>query len=297
MRVVAFVLTTFLILIPWHLPAAQAQGNKSFLWKTESRSATVYLLGSVHVGREDMYPLADVIEDAFDESSHLVVEADIEKLDPIAMLQEVMALGIYKGEKQLLDHISNDTLIKLTKYLKKYNLPLAQVSNFKPWFLMMTLSALQIRELGYDETLGVDYYFIKKARDNKEILELEGVTQQLKIFDDMPDQDLFLNASLDSFHELEEQMEPMIEAWKKGDTKIINNIMIEDMLEDNPQQALFYEKVFFERNRDMTDKILKYLKTNNVYFVVVGAGHLVGDRSIVGLLRKQGFRVTQQGGR
>jgi uncharacterized protein YbaP (TraB family) len=43
----------------------------------------------------------------------------------------------------------------------------------------------------------------------------------------------------------------------------------------------------------MADKIDRYLTQNSVYFVVVGAGHLIGDQGIVKLLEKRGYKVTQ----
>jgi uncharacterized protein YbaP (TraB family) len=42
----------------------------------------------------------------------------------------------------------------------------------------------------------------------------------------------------------------------------------------------------------MTDKIKSYLEKEGDFFVVVGAGHLVGERSIVDLLRAEGYTVT-----
>ena len=38
---------------------------KSFLWKVESKSTNVYLLGSVHMGVPSMYPMSRAIQDAY----------------------------------------------------------------------------------------------------------------------------------------------------------------------------------------------------------------------------------------
>ncbi len=46
----------------------------SFLWKVSSDVNTVYILGSVHIARAGLYPLDEVIEDAYDRSENLVVE-------------------------------------------------------------------------------------------------------------------------------------------------------------------------------------------------------------------------------
>jgi len=49
---------------------------RCFMWKISSPTTTVYLLGSVHMARQKLYPLDRAIEDAFAQSEHLVVELD-----------------------------------------------------------------------------------------------------------------------------------------------------------------------------------------------------------------------------
>ena len=70
-----------------------------------SPHTTVYLLGSIHFARRDIYPLASVIENAFDKSTVLVIEADIHNLD----VNEVKGLAKMKftyGSQTLKDNIS-----------------------------------------------------------------------------------------------------------------------------------------------------------------------------------------------
>ena len=51
--------------------------------------------------------------------------------------------------------------------------------------------------------------------------------------------------------------------------------------------------MYFNRNRKMKEKIKNYLKGDKDYFVVVGAGHLIGDKGIVALLQGEGYTVTR----
>ena len=43
----------------------------------------------------------------------------------------------------------------------------------------------------------------------------------------------------------------------------------------------------------MAEKMISYLKTNKKYFIIVGAGHLVGKEGIIQLLRNKGFTLNQ----
>jgi uncharacterized protein YbaP (TraB family) len=54
-----------------------------------------------------------------------------------------------------------------------------------------------------------------------------------------------------------------------------------------------YEKLVYERNRNMAGKIEAYLKTKGTYFVITGAAHLVGEKGIIEILRGKGYRVVQ----
>jgi uncharacterized protein YbaP (TraB family) len=54
------------------------------------------------------------------------------------------------------------------------------------------------------------------------------------------------------------------------------------------------EKIFYERNDAMTQKIEEFLQTDKTYFVAVGAGHLVGERGIVQQLRDKNYTVDQR---
>jgi uncharacterized protein YbaP (TraB family) len=44
----------------------------------------------------------------------------------------------------------------------------------------------------------------------------------------------------------------------------------------------------------MVLKVEDFLKTNDTCFVVVGAGHLVGERGIVEMLKAGGYSVEQR---
>jgi two-component system sporulation sensor kinase B len=56
------------------------------------------------------------------------------------------------------------------------------------------------------------------------------------------------------------------------------------------------EDTWDDRNGPMADKIEIYLNdtTPSIYFVVVGAGHMVGDTGIIKQLQEKGFTITRQ---
>ena len=88
-------------------------------------------------------------------------------------------------------------------------------------------------------------------------------------------------------------MDRLVGSWKRGDAAALNKLVIEDELAKNPEYGELFERMFDDRNHDMTEKILALQREGGTYFVVVGAGHLVGKEGIIALLARQGQQPRQ----
>ena len=277
------------------LTAVHAENDKAFVWEVSSESNTVYLMGSIHVADNSFYPLRKEIEDAFNRSSHLVVELDVNKIDHDAYNQILLEKGSYKNGKTIEDVLSEETWLQLRQSLKKLNINYDAVKNYKPGILVLTLSAIQVIQMGFDPALGIDVYFLQKAtqQSEKKVVELETLQQQLDLFIDMPDGDLLLKESLYSLDESESLMADMVRYWKRGDEVKMNKLLFEDALDEYPAFGEIYDELFYERNRQMTIKIDEMLEQQEDYFVVVGTGHLIGEKGIVNALKEKGYKVKR----
>ncbi|MGZ3534062.1 MAG: TraB/GumN family protein, partial [Thermodesulfobacteriota bacterium] len=106
------------------------------------------------------------------------------------------------------------------------------------------------------------------------------------------DQELFLVYTLKDLNILEQELDKMIRAWTSGDTKAMEAFMTRSVSEDKRLSSI-YEKLVYERNKEMAMKIKNFLKAKETYFIIVGAGHLVGNEGIIELLKRDGYRVEQ----
>ena len=69
---------------------------KSLLYKVSSPSSTVYILGSIHLAKPELYPLERAIEEAYNKCDVLVVELDAESRESMTVMQNaMMTLGTY----------------------------------------------------------------------------------------------------------------------------------------------------------------------------------------------------------
>src|SRR5215831_2520248 len=119
--------------------------TRSFLWKASKGQGVVYLVGSVHMLTADFYPLAPALETAFKSSDLLVEEADLaEMLAPTAQFSLLWRGMLPAG--QTLDKVVSPATLALVKSHSSVLGPLGTldaVKQFKPWFLAMTLEALE----------------------------------------------------------------------------------------------------------------------------------------------------------
>ena len=272
---------------------ALPQSQKNFLWRIQSKTNTVYVLGSLHLSKKEIYPLNQKIESAFDQSNVLAVEAninDIKKID----IQKLMESAFYPGNDTLEKHVSPETYEWVRKEASGLGISIELINKQKPWFLSMTLVALETLKLGLDPNLGIDKYFLSKAEGKKKILELESLDYQINLLSNLSDKDqeLFLVYTLRDLKIMEQEVNKLIQAWSSGDTKGMESILTRSVSEDKRLSSIF-EKLIYERNRKMVLKIEDFLRAKETYFVIVGAGHLVGDQGIIEILREKGYIVEQ----
>jgi uncharacterized protein len=298
MRMNARKLLPLLFLLCWvaaPLPkeAAFSQEGKSFLWKVQSEGSTVYLFGSIHLLKKENYPLSQTIENAFEKSDILVVEANIQ--DPAKInLQAIMEKGLYPPNDSIAEHLSPETYEILKNETAKLSLPPEFFRMQRPWLLSMTLEAMELLKLGYDPRYGADVYFLSKAAGQKKILELESVDEQINLLAGLSDreQELLLLLTLKELQTAAREVDQAVRAWKSGDAKGMEVVMTKSLKED-PKLAPIQEKLIVERNRKMVSTLEEYLRGKGTYFVVVGAGHLTGEKGIIEALRKKGYPVEQ----
>jgi uncharacterized protein YbaP (TraB family) len=269
------------------------QSQKSFLWRVQSATSTVYVLGSLHLAKKEIYPLNQKIENAFGQSKILVVEANVNDMGKMDV-QKLMERAFYPPHDTLEKHVSIETYEWVRKEINGLGISIDLIHKQKPWFLSMTLVALRSLKLGLDPNLGIDKYFLKKAEREKKILELESLDYQIDLLSNFSDKDqeLFLLYTLKDLNIMEQEVNQLTQAWISGDTKGMESILTRSVSEDKRLSPIF-EKLVYERNKKMVSKIEDFLKTKETYFVIVGAGHLVGNQGMIEILKGKGYLVEQ----
>jgi len=273
------------------LTLSYAETSKHLLWQVKDADSEIYLLGSIHLADSTFYPLPSVIENKFTECSTLAVEADVANTDVAAIQKLAKEKGMFTGDESLKALLSADEYQLLKTEMDSLKIPIEKVDKMKPWLLVLTMAGLQAQKSGLTGELGIDIHFLKAAKDKKEIVELEGANFQIDMMSGFgkEEQKQFLIYSLKSDKEEKNSMGKIAEAWKKGDVAALKDLTLNSF-----KELPGIEKAFlFDRNVGMSDKSEKFLKDNKKSFVIVGAAHLLGDKGVLELLKKKGYKVEQ----
>ncbi|HZR45480.1 MAG TPA: TraB/GumN family protein [Candidatus Manganitrophaceae bacterium] len=286
-----FLLISSCAAAPKQAPAEQ----KHFLWSVRSEKGVVYLLGSIHVAKPELYPLPKPVEAAFDDSDTLVLEINPSEFDAARLQSLFFQYGLYPSGETLDRKISKETYALAEKKFQESGLPMGSLNQFKPWVVAVMLEAVELQRLGFDKQYGIDEHFLVEAQGKKQITAFETVEYQIGLFDGFSDrlQELFLRYTLSDLNLLSRQMDAVVKGWQAGESGVVEELIFQSVNEE-PELKPVYEKLIGERNTQMVSGIEAFLKTKNRYFVVVGAGHLVGRGGIVDLLRKKGYDVEQR---
>jgi len=257
-------------------------------WEIKSKNninhkATVYLLGSIHMATDELYPMPKEIDVAFSNSDYLVLELDISKINPIEMQKKM----ILDGGKTIDNLLSENLINKLENEFSNFGMKKSEWMRLRPWAAVLILTQKILMRDGLNPDLGIDFHYLMESiKDGQEILELESFELQMETFarlDSFPDS--YIDYSLESLHEGKKMIDNMIKAWKKGDTLAISKILWDEESQKIEGYAELLKIMLDERNVGMTKKIEEYINSDKTYFVIVGAGHLLGEKGILQLLQ------------
>lgn len=300
-------------------------GAQGIMWKVQNEDITLYLLGTIHTGNNLIFPMSSRVMNAFNESDALILEA-IMSQEEIAKFQAQL---YYPEGKTIRDDLSEETIAKLEKVLKMDGLTFADVEKVRAWHItnqytqaMLTVlssnteitnaestNALSAIDHGQSRVeLGIDNYFISLASlYGKPMYQLESLEQQAILFNGLSKEtvdkelssvlDFFLMSPEERAKEIEksvqnqEVVDPVKEwlaLWRTGDVDGFTKSFA-PQITDNEKNRMLFGK----RDVHMAESLKELLESGKkgTFFVAVGSGHYVGEKSIIFNLKNMGFKV------
>ena len=267
------------------------------MWVVKDADSTIYLLGTIHVLKPDTKWQTDKLDAAIAQSDTLWQE--LPTSDPMAIGMELLPLIMQHGYSQdtkLTDLLTPAEMQSLDEAAKLTGVPGMSgvaLNRMRPWNAALNISNSAVMRAGYDPLSSVDGQIEKKfgARGIKPN-GFETARQQITIFADMtPEEELsFLRGTLQEYQNAPTEVEKLVTYWANGDIAKLNALFLSEAKDEG---GSFYDQLFTNRNRNWTAKIEEMLAGKGVTFIAVGAGHLVGEDSVIAMLAAKGIKADR----
>jgi uncharacterized protein YbaP (TraB family) len=261
------------------------------LWEIAGASNRVSILGSIHYLRPGS-TLAPAILGAYEDADVIFMEIDLDDLDPLAAQAAMQGLGVDPQGRTLDVLLGAAAFREATEKSRALGFDLALMRGLEPWLAALTITQLQLAQLGFDSQAGVEQQLLRRARrDGKPVEGLETLQEQLAALDSLPAQAqrAFLLQTLDEAADVGARIDEIVTAWETGDT----DAMETELLDGLREQPELYRRIVVDRNRRWAAKLGPLTRQRRDYLVVVGTLHLVGPDSLIEQLAAAGHRPRQ----
>lgn len=270
--------------------------RQGVLFKVVRDGKVSYLFGTIHVGVKSFYPLAPQVSQALAAASQLVVELDTRADD--AYQQAVRTYGSYRPGEHVRDHLSADTMARLTDALHAVGITVSSVSRLKPWLLANILMGLELQRSGFERSDGNEFFLLANAKARgTAVAELESADYQLSLFDTLSDADAerYLRESLSELSDGSSlrKARATIDAWNSGDPAALDALIPQAINGDTVVSNFTRRTLLGRRNPEMASRIESIMQDGKTTFVGVGLLHLLGADGLPRLLAQRGFHVER----
>lgn len=303
----------------------QAERKPGFFWKIESNeSKPSYLLGTLHYHDKRLLNIPESVLKHFEHSGTFVKES---KWDAEAEYRWIT--GKHFSDGNSLNKVLDESLYREVVRIayQYYDIPESLINQIKPWavtaFFEIEKPKQELKKAGSasraqnnestnikppepetdDKNQSMDFMLYQMAvKQGKAVDGLETVEDQLAAFDSIPIQDqiVLLRAMIKDF--LAENNDN--ETGQYSENKLVDIYLSDDLNSFNKDTDEIKSRADIkdsvgkmlhilndERNIRLKKNMKPHLIIGNTFFAV-GALHLSGEKGIINLLRKEGFKVT-----
>jgi hypothetical protein len=260
------------------------------LWEVRDKDSAIWLFGSFHVLPESIEWRTELFDQTLSQADKVVFEADVRPAAISAIGAEAFTRGIYTDGSLLTDLLDDETEDRLREIAASLNLPVGSLLAMKPWFAALTISTGATAAVGYTAE-GVEYILQPELAAERQ-LYLESGAEQLDVLAAAPDSEqlALFEATLSEIDSMAKVLDKMTSNWVEGTPEKLADLFI---TETGAYSEAFLERLIYARNRNWMPTLENLLAENSQSLVVVGAGHLIGDGSVIDLLEENGYEIKR----
>ena len=275
--------------------------NAQLLWKVSGNGLNKpsYLFGTCHVATVKMTDSIPGFNDALTNCD--AVYGEIEKGDIAGAQQTMMAAIMAPADSTLSKVIDQASLAKADSVFRATTqgmVSISQLETLKPAYVSTQLALIMIMQSfpGFNPMEQIDFAIQGKASQlGKELGGFETTEYQLNILYGKPisEQAESLVRTLAKLESAKASGIALAEAYKRQDLNGVFNCIIKEQNDsDEPEwkKQRSIDELIYNRNAAWAKKLQELMPEKSL-LVVVGAGHLPGERGLIDLLQKAGYTV------
>lgn len=270
--------------------AAQKSNHKkypSLFWEITGNGLKKpsYLFGTMHVSSKMVFHLSDSFYHAIRSADAVALELNPETWqDQMFRLQNAQ-VNLSKFSLSKMDDLINEESFRLQSYDDNLKRALSE----EPTVVNSLLYRSYQPQADFEENTYLDLYIYQTGRKMGKIaagVENYRETEKLMMeaYQDMAKEKNKKQIDTDgeSMFEIQKKMQ---EAYRKGDLDLMDSL---DKI--TSVSVAFNEKFLYQRNVIQANSMDTILKKRSL-FVGVGAAHLPGERGVIELLRRKGYKL------
>ena len=287
-------LTKYDDLMFWEINGADSNGKLS----------TIYVLGTIHVGDERLYPISQDIANAYGKADKIYGEISTEDWKMVVnktakrmeeSMAEAKAIENERGFSWF-ETLSPEQQKYLEENINKAVLD-SQKSNM-PWVINSVVSETATVGAGLNANYAYDTHFIAISNNlGIEMIGLDEIDVQIDImsYGDIDFQTKLLTDTLDELiqdkNAVINETITLYETYLTGDAEKLASCLFDEMKEEikeNPGMEGYYNALFVDRNTNWAETFSQLLYEGGVTFVFAGSGHFVGKDSVFEIMKEKG---------
>jgi uncharacterized protein YbaP (TraB family) len=251
-----------------------------------TRGEEAWLFGTIHAAPAPIAWKTPKVAEALGRSAAIMVEV-ANLADEAAVARAFTALSRTKGLPPVEQRVAPEQREALDKLLAERKVEPGDLQDFETWAVALTLARSGDNK---DARNGIDRAVLAAAA-GKPVIELEGASRQLAIFDALPEADQrdLLRAVVTDADALGGKDDDLAATWRKGDMARIEVETRTGILAD-PELR---KALFTDRNLRWSSRIVSEMNHGRRPFVAVGAAHMAGPDGLVARLEGAGYSVTR----
>ena len=271
--------------------------SKGFFYEVNNKGNKIYMLGSIHVGRDWLYPIDEEILNALKSSDKIFMEIDTTNKKEAKKMEEKL---YYQDGGNLKEDLGDDLYARVLRIFKGFGMTEDKIISLRPWAVYNTLS-IDPRLNAPSASFGIESYFVAMSLiNNIEIGELESMEFQSNLLSNFDKksyikmiESLTREIELNGYKNINQGLDSMLLAWSEGDKEKMKSILSQS---GDSAQEKFNEALLTERDKNMAKKIDAMLKEEgeHTYFILVGSAHLVPENSVTGILKDMGYEIIEK---